>query len=96
MKRLLFALIFLIATFASPSPAIAAPGDVKALRLGKLVDGKGKVWTDAIVIVRGDRITYVGTDAAQIPTDAEVIDLRRFTGIPGLIDVHTHMTYFWD
>src|SRR5207248_9489954 len=31
-----------------------------------------------------------------VPRDAEVIDLRRFTGIPGLIDVHTHMTYYHD
>src|SRR5262249_30973704 len=22
--------------------------------------------------------------------------LTRYTGIPGLIDVHTHMTYYWD
>lgn len=96
MKRLLFAAALVCAIFLISPPATAAPGDVKALRFGKLVDGKGKVWTDAIVIVRGDRITYVGTDAAQIPSDAEVIDLRRFTAIPGLIDVHTHMTYFWD
>ncbi len=96
MKRLLFALTLLIAFCLFPPPATAAPGDVKALRFGRLVDGKGKVWTDAIVLVRGDRITYIGTDAAQIPPDAEVIDLRRFTAIPGLIDVHTHMTYFWD
>ena len=25
-----------------------------------------------------------------------MIDLTRYTGIPGLIDVHTHMTYYWD
>src|SRR6202008_5200040 len=56
----------------------------------------GKVWTDAIVVVRGDRITDITTDASKIPASAEVIDLRRYTAIPGLIDVHTHITYYWD
>ncbi|MEP7344901.1 MAG: amidohydrolase family protein, partial [Gemmatimonadaceae bacterium] len=27
---------------------------------------------------------------------ARVIDLRPLIGLPGLIDVHTHMTYYWD
>jgi imidazolonepropionase-like amidohydrolase len=71
-------------------------GSEKALRFGKLVDGKGKVWNDAIVVVRGDRVVDVFTDAAKIPADAEVIDLRRYTAIPGLIDVHTHITFYWD
>ena len=26
----------------------------------------------------------------------EVIDLRKYTGLPGLIDLHTHITYYWD
>jgi imidazolonepropionase-like amidohydrolase len=69
---------------------------VKALRFGKLVDGKGKTLQDAIVIVRGDRISDVTADASKIPASAEVIDLRRYTAIPGLIDVHTHITYYWD
>jgi len=33
------------------------------LRFAKLVDGKGKVWTKAIVIVEGDRIRAVEADA---------------------------------
>ena len=68
----------------------------KALRFGKLVDGKGKVWNDAIVVVRGDLIVDVTSDAAKIPSGAQVIDLRRYTAIPGLIDVHTHTTFYWD
>src|SRR5215467_4056138 len=72
----------------TPSPA------VKAIKFGKLWDGKGKVWTNAVVIVEGDRIKSVSSDAAAIPAGAEVIDLSKYTGMPGLIDVHTHMTMF--
>jgi imidazolonepropionase-like amidohydrolase len=77
--------------YAQEKPA-AKP--VKAVRFGKLWDAKGKLWTNAIVIVEGDRIRSVTTDAAAIPAGAETIDLSRYTGLPGLIDVHTHMTIF--
>jgi imidazolonepropionase-like amidohydrolase len=69
---------------------------VKAVRLGKLWDGKGKLWTNAIVVVEGDRIKTVTADAAAIPVGAEVIDLSKYMGLPGLIDVHTHMTIYTD
>lgn len=76
----------------------AAPlsAQTTALRFARLVDGTGRVLTDAVVVLQGDRITTVGTGAAAVPNGAKVIDLRPLTGIPGLIDVHTHMTYYWD
>src|SRR5437763_7172770 len=69
---------------------------VKAVRFGKLWDAQGKLWTNAIVIVEGDRIQNVTTDASAIPAGAESIDLSKYTGLPGLIDVHTHMTMYTD
>jgi imidazolonepropionase-like amidohydrolase len=69
---------------------------VKAVRFGKLWDAKRKHWTNAIVIVEGERIHSVTTDASAIPAGAETIDLSKYTGLPGLIDVHTHMTIYTD
>src|SRR5258707_15337272 len=69
---------------------------VKAVRFGKLWDAKGKLWANAIVIVEGERIRAVTTDASAIPAGAETIDLSRYTGLPGLIDVQTHLTIYND
>jgi imidazolonepropionase-like amidohydrolase len=70
--------------------------NIKAVRFGKLWDGKGKVWTNAIVIVDTGKIRAVTTDTSAIPAGAETIDLLRYTGLPGLIDAHTHMTFYTD
>jgi len=76
--------------------AHVAGAQTTALRFARLVDVPGHVIDDAVVVVEGERITSVGSGATAIPRGAKVIDLRPLTGIPGLIDVHTHMTYYWD
>src|SRR6266487_3794724 len=72
------------------SAALAAP---TAIRFGTLVDGKGGVIKAAVVVLNGDRIESIGS---TVPAGVTPIDLSKYTGIPGLIDVHTHLTYTWD
>ena len=71
------------------------PG-VTAVRFGSLIDGTGRVVRDAVVIINADTVVRVGSGASAVPAGARVIDLRRYAGIPGLIDAHTHISYFWD
>src|SRR5215470_8771940 len=87
--RVLVVLFF----FATSSTAVAA---TKAIKFGKLVDGTGRVLTNAVVTVDDDRVRSVASGNVAIPSGAEVIDLSRFTGVPGLIDGHTHIAYYWD
>ena len=68
----------------------------KALRFGAVVDGSGRVVQRGVVIVSANRIVRVAQPGDPLPGDVEVIALSRYTAIPGLIDVHTHMTYYWD
>lgn len=75
--------------------ATAAAAQVTAIRFGTLWDGT-QVLKDAVVVVEGDRIRAVGQGVTAVPKGAQIVDLRRFTGLPGLIDAHTHITYVWD
>ena len=70
--------------------------NIKVIQFGKLIDGTGKVVTNASVIVKGDRIESVSSGKSQTPPGAQIIDLSAYTGMPGIVDVHTHMTYWRD
>src|SRR5688572_18766097 len=86
--------LLLLAGLLAPAPAWEQDG-VMVLRFGHLWDGERLV-DNATVVVTGDRITAVGGVRTSVPKGAREIDLRPYTAIPGLIDLHTHITYFWD
>ena len=84
------ALLLVTSASTAPQPKVVA------LRFGAAVTGPGAPVTDAVVVIEGDRIKSVGSGNRAVPAGAEVVDLRPLTAIPGLIDAHTHMTYYWD
>lgn len=65
------------------------------VKAGKLLDvSKGSYIENAGALIEGDRIIEVGRFAdvrRHAPKDASLIDLARFTVLPGLIDCHTHL-----
>jgi imidazolonepropionase-like amidohydrolase len=84
-----------IAIGAVASAPVVLPAQSQVIRFGRLWDGSHVV-NDAVVIIEAGRIVSVGSSAQNLPQGAQVIDLRRYAGLPGLVDVHTHITYYWD
>jgi imidazolonepropionase-like amidohydrolase len=72
----------------------AAGATMKAVKFGKLWDGH-QVIQKAVVVIDDDKIQSV-TVNGPTPSGAQLIDLTNYTGIPGMIDMHTHITYYWD
>jgi imidazolonepropionase-like amidohydrolase len=94
-KLILTAVIAAAATAATLAGAAhAQPANVVAIKAGRLVDVvNGTVLKDQTIIVNGERIASVGPSAsAKVPAGARVIDLSAQTVLPGLIDMHTHLT----
>jgi imidazolonepropionase-like amidohydrolase len=89
MRKTLLALMVCLffVSFAS-----AAPG---AVRCGKLLDVRsGHMLSDQIVVFDDiGAVTAVGPAAStKLPAGVSAIDLSSATCLPGLIDVHTHIT----
>ncbi len=86
----------LLAAFAA-TPAInlagaqqpPAPANVTAIRAGRLINVRtGQVRQNAVIVIEKDRISRI---ADSVPSGATVIDLSKYTVVPGLIDCHAHM-----
>ena len=89
-----------LAVLAVHTVALAqSSGDAKQpartlIRAGHLLDvHSGKVLDEQTIVVTGDEIAAVAPSASILAmTGDKVIDLGSLTVLPGMIDVHTHIT----
>ncbi len=86
MRSLFLALTLLAAQAAAAESLLLTAAHLLDVRDGSLID-------NAAVLVEDGRIAAVGTrDAVEAPAGARRLDLPGATLLPGLIDMHVHLT----
>ena len=84
MKRVL-------ATIGALLAAVPALAQTTYVQTRKLVDVEaGRIVANQCITIDGERIIAIAR-CGKPPKGATIIDWRRFTVLPGLIDLHTHL-----
>jgi imidazolonepropionase-like amidohydrolase len=85
----------MLAGWVSPSNAQAPAPKRTVIRAGRVLDVRtGALRTNQAIVIVGDKITQIAP-AAELKTSGDdiTIDLPDATLLPGLIDMHTHLTF---
>src|SRR5690242_17760606 len=90
MMRSLRALAAPLLLLAPLPAALAATTVVTAARMIDVLTGR--VVERPQILIAGERITSVGRQGDPVPADAKRVDLGARTVLPGLIDMHVHLT----
>jgi imidazolonepropionase-like amidohydrolase len=77
----------IFASFLLAGSFVAAQDEALTLRAGTLIDGRGGVTKDAVIVIEGSRIARIGGEPK-----GTVHDLSQLTVLPGLIDTHVHIS----
>jgi imidazolonepropionase-like amidohydrolase len=84
--------LVLAAMLAATTAQAETPSQTVHVRAGKLIDPEsGQVLTDRLITVTNGRVTATGPWNAS-SAGACVIDWSGFTVLPGLLDMHTHVS----
>jgi len=89
-----FALSCLAATAVCGSVLSAQQPEAIAISARRVIDGAGRQVDNAAIVVQGNRITSVGPLPASF--SGRRIDLGDATIMPGLIDVHSHVAWYFN
>jgi imidazolonepropionase-like amidohydrolase len=83
-------LIFSLYALAASNSLLA--GDTQVIRAAGYLDvASGKTISPAVIVIKDNQIAAL--NPAILPQDAEQVELAGLTLLPGLIDVHTHLTF---
>jgi imidazolonepropionase-like amidohydrolase len=84
---------------AAVAVALSAHAQAQTLVIqgGMLIDGTGAPpINNSVIVIEGNRFKTIGRSGeVAIPADAQIIDARGKTVMPGFIDGHCHWEAFW-
>ena len=88
-------LVLAICIVLGAATAAAQEAPVVYVRAGHLLDVRtGELRADQTIVIRGDKIERVAAAAqVPVPAGARVVDLSRMTVLPGLMEMHAHITF---
>lgn len=89
-KRALSTVATSVIALAIAGPAVA---DTTVVKAGAMLDvADGRLIADPVIYIDDGVITSIETGDAPTPEHADIIDLGDMTILPGLIDMHVHLT----
>jgi imidazolonepropionase-like amidohydrolase len=88
-------IVLVAAVLAAPLavPLVKGQEHPIVLKAATILDGRGQVLRNTIIVVEGGKIARIGGDA---PAGAVTYDLSGLTGTPGWIDTHAHIFWHFD
>jgi len=95
-KTAVFALFIFVVAISAAAFALpaAAQQQTIVLRAGTMLDGKGRVLHNVLIVVQDGKIVRAEENAKdQRTADSGFYDLSGLTVLPGWIDVHDHITW---
>jgi imidazolonepropionase-like amidohydrolase len=87
-----FQCFFAVAFLLAGGRSVAEVGNQVVLAGARLIDGSGRPAVEnSTLLIEEDKISAAGQGPIKYPAEAQVIDCRDKTIIPGLISDHSHI-----
>lgn len=87
------AIVYLYAVHPAGAQIFTAQQPLVITHVNVVDVAEGRILPDKTIVIRGDRIAGVENSSFKVPAKARLIDARGQFAIPGLWDMHVHLSY---